>query len=241
MGVGPLIHVPFLLEHSFSECGFRPGGDGPSPPPGLRIGVGYFLRLWVRVVRESAARLEIVLQVRLRVSARSHKHFLFLRFVIITHTFPPTHWHKNIRQLTHRTARERNGCASRQPDSEAHVGVSAFTLHTQQLLAHAVTVRRASEPGPCWNFSYITPTSDMLSLGWRCRFRRASTSTGRRRGSHHAGCHIRDNNRTGGHRKRTHIVTPPDFVCSTSIRVGALNNLLIATPQSCPLLVTWLA
>ena len=62
MGVGPSIHVPFLLEHSFSECGFRPGGDGPSPPPGLRVGVGYFLRLWVRVVRESAARLEIVLQ-----------------------------------------------------------------------------------------------------------------------------------------------------------------------------------
>ena len=56
MGVGPLIHAPFLLEHSFSECGFRPGGDGPSPPPGLRVGVGYFLRLWVRVVRESAAR-----------------------------------------------------------------------------------------------------------------------------------------------------------------------------------------
>ena len=75
--------------------------------------------------------------------------------------------------------------------------------------AHAVTVRRASEPGPCWNFRYITPTSDMLSLGWRCRFRRASTSTGRRRGSHHAGCRIRDNNRTGGHRRRTHIGTPP--------------------------------
>ena len=131
----------------------------------------------------------------------------------------------------------------------------------------------------------LDSTSDMLSLGWRCRFRRASTktrgrrsshrtgcsirhsyrtgghrrrthlvtppqrcrfrrasiSTRRRRGNHHVGCCIRHRNRTGGHRKRTHIVTPPDFVCSTSIRVGALNNLLIATPQSCPLLVTCLA
>jgi hypothetical protein len=63
------------------------------------------------------------------------------------------------------------------PDSEVHVRVSTFTLHTQKMLAHAVTVRRASEPGPCWNFSYINPTSDMLSPGWRCRIRRASTST----------------------------------------------------------------
>ena len=45
------------------------------------------------------------------------------------------------------------------------------------MFAHAVAVRRASEPDPCWNFRYIIPTSDMLSLGWRCRFRRASTST----------------------------------------------------------------
>ena len=205
MGVGPLIHTPFLLEHSLSECGFRPGGDGPSPPLGLRVGVGYFLRLWVRVVRESAARLEIVLQTRLRVSARSHKHFLFLRFVIITHTLPPTHWHKHVGRLTHRTTRERHACASRQPDSEVHVRVSTFTLHTQQLLAHAVTVRRASEPGPCWNFSYINPTSDMLSLGCRCRFRRASTSTRRLRGSHHTGCSISHSNRTGGHQRMTHI------------------------------------
>ena len=59
MGVGPLIHVPFLLEHSFSECGFRPGGDGPSPSPGsVGVGIGkFFLRFWVRVVRESAARM----------------------------------------------------------------------------------------------------------------------------------------------------------------------------------------
>ena len=60
------------------NCEFRPGRDGPSPPPGLGVGVGKFLRLWVRVVRESAARLEIVLQARLQVSARSPKHFLFL-------------------------------------------------------------------------------------------------------------------------------------------------------------------
>jgi hypothetical protein len=74
-----LILAPFLLEHSFWDCGFRPGGDRSSPPPGLGVGVGNFLRLWVRVTRESAARLEIVLQARLRVSARSHKHSLFLR------------------------------------------------------------------------------------------------------------------------------------------------------------------
>ena len=55
----------------------------------------------------------------------------------------------------------------------------------------------------------LDSTSDMLSLGWRCRFRRASTSARRRRGSHHAGCSIRHRNRTGGHRRRTHIVTPP--------------------------------
>jgi hypothetical protein len=77
----------------------------------------------------------------------------------------PPPWHTHHRQHPpHRTAREHNGCASRQPDSEVHVRVSAFTLHTQQLLAHAVTVRRTSEPGPCWHFSYINPTSDMLSL-----------------------------------------------------------------------------
>ena len=110
----------------------------------------------------------------------------------------------------HRTARERNGCASRQPDSEVHHGyrVSTFTLQTQQMLAHAVTVRRASEPGPCWNFSYIKPTSDMLSLGWRCRFRRASTSTRGRRSSHRTGCSIRHTYRTGGHHRKTHIGTP---------------------------------
>ena len=89
MGVGPLIHVPFLLEHSFSDSGFRPGGDSPPSPPGLGVGVGNFLRFWVRVVRESAARLEIVLQMRLRVSVRSRKHFLFLGIFIITLTLPP--------------------------------------------------------------------------------------------------------------------------------------------------------
>ena len=130
MGVGPLIHTPFLLEHSFSECGFRPGGDGPSPPPGLRVGVGYFLRLWVRVVRESAARLEIVLQVRLRVSARSHKHFLSLRFVIITHTPHTTHWHQHVGRLPHRTARERNGCDSRHSPTRRSMLEFQHSLYT---------------------------------------------------------------------------------------------------------------
>ena len=126
-----------------------------------------------------------------------------------SHASPPPHWHTQRRQHPpHRTARERNGCASRQPDSEVHVRVSVFTLHTQQMLAHAVTVRRASEPGPCWHFSYIIPTSDMLSLGWRCRFRRASTSTRRRRSSYRTGCNISHSNRTGGHHRKTHIGTP---------------------------------
>ena len=39
--------------------------------------------------RESAAQLEIVLQMRLRVSVRSRKHFLFLGIFIITLTLPP--------------------------------------------------------------------------------------------------------------------------------------------------------
>ena len=107
----------------------------------------------------------------------------------------------------HRTARERNGCASRQPDSEVHVRVSAFTLHTQQMLAHAVTARRTSEPGQCWNFSYIDPTSDVLSPAWRCRFRRGSTTTRRRRGSHRTGRRLRHRNSNAGRQRKTHIGT----------------------------------
>jgi hypothetical protein len=80
---------PFLLEHSFSDSGFRPAPVETVPPSPPWLGLGIFLRFWVRVVRESAARLEIVLQMRLRVSVRSRKHFLFLGIFIITLTLPP--------------------------------------------------------------------------------------------------------------------------------------------------------
>ena len=43
--VGPLILAPFLLEHSFSDSGFRPGGDGPPSPPGLGVGIGNFFEV----------------------------------------------------------------------------------------------------------------------------------------------------------------------------------------------------
>lgn len=123
------------------------------------------------------------------------------------------------RHPPHHTARVCTGCAFRQPDSEVHVRVSTFTLHTQQMLAHAVTVRRASEQGPCWNFSNIDPMIDVLSPGWCCRIRRASTSTRRQHISNRTGRRLRNRRSTAGRQRKTQICTPSLTLRETPSRI----------------------
>jgi hypothetical protein len=91
-----------------------------------------------------------------------------------------------------------------------------YVTHTANACAHRTgcdspTAETSLRTGPMLEFQLHQSNERRaaVSLGWRCLFRRASTSTRRRRGSHHTGCSIRHSNRTRGHQRKTHIGTPP--------------------------------